>query len=385
MSATDILEALPEIDLIKEEDLDVNHIIEEMVNDFETDYEEKNGEEITLYPGNYIKLLINATAGMFSQLAYVMQERYRQNFLKYSHGAALRNLGALVGYAETGEENAQATLRFTVSEKQNRDIKVPQGTLVTAGDQVYFATNEEVIIPAGTEHADTVATCTETGDGGNGYLPGQINIIVNPIAYVDGVKNLTESAGGRGTFNADELRENIYNSPDLFSVAGPEPEYIELVKRYSGNIVDARIDTTEDATVKIYVLLQNGNVPDKEKLKDILNYIIDQKKKVDTDRIEILAPEIVEYSIEATYYISYDQKETEATLKEEIEDAVEEFRDHTMGKIGRAINPNMMVAYMNAAGASRIEITSPVYKAIEKNQVAHCAKIDLTYGGLEKE
>ena len=39
MSAIDILEALPEIDLIKEEDLDVNHIIEEMVNDFETDYE----------------------------------------------------------------------------------------------------------------------------------------------------------------------------------------------------------------------------------------------------------------------------------------------------------------------------------------------------------
>ena len=56
-----------------------------------------------------------------------------------------------------------------------------------------------------------------------------------------------------------------------------------------------------------------------------------------------------------------------------------------MEKIGRAINPNMMVAYMNAAGASRIEITSPVYKAIEKNQVAHCAKIDLIYGGLEKE
>jgi hypothetical protein len=93
----------------------------------------------------------------------------------------------------------------------------------------------------------------------------------------------------------------------------------------------------------------------------------------------------VEYSIEATYYISYDQKETETTLKEEIEGAAEEFRDHTMEKIGRAINPNMMVAYMNAAGASRIEITSPVYKAIEKNQVAHCAKIDLIYGGLEKE
>lgn len=385
MSAIDILEALPEIDLIKEEDLDVNHIIEEMVNDFETDYEEKNGEEITLYPGNYIKLLINATAGMFSQLAYVMQERYRQNFLKYSHGAALRNLGALVGYAETGEESAQATLRFTVSEKQNRDIKVPQGTLVTAGDQIYFATNEELVIPTGAEYADTVATCTETGNRGNGYLPGQINIIVNPIAYVDGVKNLTESTGGRGTFSTDELRENIYNSPDLFSVAGPEPEYIELVKRYSSNIVDARIDTTEDAVVKIYVLLQNGNAPDREKLKDILNYIIDQKKKVDTDKIEILAPEITEYSIEATYYISYDQKETEAALKEEIEGAAEEFRDHTMEKIGRAINPNMMVAYMNAAGASRIEITSPVYRAIEKNQVAHCTKIDLTYGGLEKE
>lgn len=47
------------------------------------------------------------------------------------------------------------------------------------------------------------------------------------------------------------------------------------------------------------------------------------------------------------------------------------------GKIGRAINPNMMVAYMNAAGASRIEITSPVYKAIEKIRLRIAQKLIL--------
>lgn len=90
-------------------------------------------------------------------------------------------------------------------------------------------------------------------------------------------------------------------------MAGPEPEYIELVKRYSSNIVDARIDTTEDAVVKSTYYCKR-ECTRQRKLKDILNYIIDQKKKVDTDKIEILAPEITEYSIEATYYISYDQK-----------------------------------------------------------------------------
>lgn len=385
MPAIDILEALPEINLIKEEDLDVDHIIEEMVNDFETDYKEKNGEDITLYPGNYIKLLINAMAGMFSQMAYVMQERYRQNFLKYAHGESLRNLGALTGYTETGEKSAKTVLRFRLSEKQSGDIVIPQGTMATAGDQVYFSTNEELTIPAGTEYADTAATCAEIGSKGNGYLPGQINIMVDPIAYVESVENLSESSGGREAYSTDELRENIYNSPNLFSVAGPEPEYIELVKKYSSNIVDARIDTAEDSTVKIYVLLQNGNVPDEEKRKDILNFIIDQKKKVDTDKIEILAPKITEYAIKATYYISYDQKEAETALKEEIASAVEEFRDHTMEKIGRAVNQNTLIAYMSAAGASRVEIDAPSYRAIGTNQVAHCTEINLTYGGLEKE
>ena len=366
MPAIDILEALPEINLIKEEDLDVDHIIEEMVNDFETDYKEKNGEDITLYPGNYIKLLINAMAGMFSQMAYVMQERYRQNFLKYAHGESLRNLGALTGYTETGEESAKTVLRFRLSEKQSGDIVIPQGTMATAGDQVYFSTNEELTIPAGTEYADTAATCAEIGSQGNGYLPGQINIMVDPIAYVESVENLSESSGGREAYSTDELRENIYNSPNLFSVAGPEPEYIELVKKYSSNIVDARIDTAEDSTVKIYVLLQNGNVPDEEKRKDILNFI-------------------TEYAIKATYYISYDQKEAETALKEEIASAVEEFRDHTMEKIGRAVNQNTLIAYMSAAGASRVEIDAPSYRAIGTNQVAHCTEINLTYGGLEKE
>ena len=106
---------------------------------------------------------------------------------------------------------------------------------------------------------------------------------------------------------------------------------------------------------------------------------------MDTDKIEILAPKITEYAIKATYYISYDQKEAETALKEEIASAVEEFRDHTMEKIGRAVNQNTLIAYMSAAGASRVEIDAPSYRAIGTNQVAHCTEINLTYGGLEKE
>ena len=75
----------------------------------------------------------------------------------------------------------------------------------------------------------------------------------------------------------------------------------------------------------------------------------------------------------------------EQTIKESIEEIATEFEEYTKSKIGRAINPDMLIAFVNTAGASRIAIKTPTYKKIEENQVAICTKVNLIYGGLEKE
>lgn len=385
MAASDTWDNLPDINPLEDEGITIEEIVAEMVQSYEEKYEEITGEELTLYPADERKIRINAVAEMLYQLAQFGADCFKQNFLKYSFGASLKNLGANIGYAETGEEAAITTLRFTLSEPMEQDVTIPAGTQVTEGTQVYFATDEDLIIPTGELYGDTAATCTDIGEMGNGYAIGQINILVDAVSYVESVKNITETSGGHDKYTTDELRENIYNFPSTYSTAGPEDEYIELVKKYSNNIIDVHTITRKESVVQIYVLLQNGSVPDGTKLQAIKAFLEEQKLTPDTDKIEVLAPEIVNYTIEATYYISYYKKEMEQTIKESIEEIATEFEEYTKSKIGRAINPDMLIAFVNTAGASRIAIKTPTYKKIEENQVAICTKVNLIYGGLEKE
>lgn len=385
MAASDTWDNLPDINPLEDEGITIEEIVAEMVQSYEEKYEEITGEELTLYPADERKIRINAVAEMLYQLAQFGADCFKQNFLKYSFGASLKNLGANIGYAETGEEAAITTLRFTLSEPMEQDVTIPAGTQVTEGTQVYFATDEDLIIPTGELYGDTAATCTDIGEMGNGYAIGQINILVDAVSYVESVKNITETSGGHDKYTTDELRENIYNFPSTYSTAGTEDEYIELVKKYSNNIIDVHTITRKESVVQIYVLLQNGSVPDGTKLQAIKAFLEEQKLTPDTDKIEVLAPEIVNYTIEATYYISYYKKEMEQTIKESIEEIATEFEEYTKSKIGRAINPDMLIAFVNTAGASRIAIKTPTYKKIEENQVAICTKVNLIYGGLEKE
>ena len=385
MAKIDALENLPEIDMLADEGISFESILNEMIADYEAYWKELKGEELVLYPADSRRIMLNVAAGKIYQLATIINERHKLNFLQYMYGNYTKNWAANFGFREDGVEAAKVTLRFHLAEVQKTDIIIPAGTRATSGDNVFFATDEDLVIPAGNEYADTKATCTKAGTTGNGYAEGQINVIVDPINLVQRVENVEQSAGGHDEYTNQELKELIYNFPSTYSTAGPEDGYEEIVKAYSSNIVDVRVITNEEALVQIYILLQNGENPSEEYCQDVVNYIRETKRTPDTDKIEVFAPVVVEYQVEATYYISESQKDISDGLKEAVDDAGNGFVDYTKNRIGRSVNPNVLVTYANAAGASRVEITEPCYMALQENEVAVCSNISMIFGGLERE
>ena len=385
MARVETLESLPEINMLEDEGISIESIQNEMVADYEAYYKELTGETILLYPADSRRIMINVTAGKLYQLAVIMNERHKQNFLQYMYGEFTKNWAANFGFKEDGKKRAVTTLRFMLAEVQLSDVVIPAGTRASSGDRVFFATDEELVIPAGEKYGDTNATCTVEGTIGNNYMMGQLNIIADPVNLVESVENITNSTGGHDEYTNQELKELIYNFPATYSTAGPEDCYMELAKQYSSNIVDAKVISDKQAVVRIYLLLQNGNVPDEEYCQEVHRYIRGLKVTPDTDKVEVLAPEIVQYEIKGTYYISSLRKDIADGLKSAIEDAASEFKDYTEAKIGRAINPGTLIAYALAAGASRLEVDSLAYKELQENQVAVCNKITMSYGGLAKE
>lgn len=383
--ASSALENLPEISLLEEEGITLESLQSELIRDYERYYKEKTGEEITLYPADQKRIELTVVAGMLYQLCAIMDERYRMNFLPYMYGDTLKNWASNFGFIESGAKNAKVKLRFYVSGEQDFAIGIPQGTRVTAGDNIYFATDVYTEIGSGEEYTDVMAACLTEGTVGNKYKPGQISTIVDPVNLVGRVENITVSDGGRDEYTDDELRALILNFPSTYSTAGPEDAYIQMIVGYSDRIVSVRKIDADDAVVRMCIMCADGEVPDEAYCAQVIEYVKSLKNTPDTDKIEIVAPEIVEYELDATYYISENRKDIAEHIREGVEAAARSFVQYTQENIGYDINTDILRAYVNAAGARRIVINSSVYQTIKENQIAICKSVNVKYGGLEEE
>lgn len=379
------LENLPEISLLDEEGITLESMQIEMVNDYERYYKERTGKEITLHPTDEKCIELMVVAGMMYQLCVIMDERYRMNFLQYMYGNILRNWASNFGFTRSGAKNATVKLRFYASGTMDFAIGIPQGTRVTAGDNIYFETAEYAEIESGAEYADVMGICLTEGIAGNKYKVGQISTIADPVNLVSRVENITVSDGGRDEYTDDELRELILNFPSTYSTAGPEDAYIQLIAGYSDQIVSVRKIDADDAVVRMCIMCADGEVPDETYCAQVLEYVMSLKNTPDTDKVEIVAPEIVEYELDATYYISESRKDIAESIKTGVEEAAESFAQYTQENVGHDINPDILRAYVNAAGARRIVIASPIYQTIRENQIAICKSVNMKYGGLEEE
>jgi len=380
-----ILDTLPEIDILKDEDITPESIQDQMIAAFEESYKELTGEDLTLVPTDPWRMLINAVSEPLYLLASVMNERFKQNFLNYMYYESTRQWGGNFGYFDTGEEKATTKLLFTLSAESGTDLVIPEGTQVSDGMEHYFATDEEITISAGETTGEVDATATESGADKNGIPVGGLNILSDPIDLIESVSNTVATSGGRDPYTNDELKEMILNFTSTYTVAGPEAAYEMQVKEYSPRIVDARARADANATVNLYLVLENGVLPDVAFCNGAKDYILSLKRFPDTDKLVVSAPGKVEYAIEATYYISTEKREIEDSTKESIENAIAEFAADTASHIGKAINPDDLVSFAKAAGARRVALVSPEYETINENEIAICTGINLTYGGLEED
>ena len=379
------LDNLPDISILEEENITLEGLQSEMIADYEQAYKEETGEAISLYPGNERRIELLVVAGALYQLAVIMNERYRMNFLQNMYGDALRSWTANFGFTDSGKKRASVRVRFFGSKIQDVAVGIPAGTRVTAGDNVFFETAEYAEIAAGEEYADVTAICTTDGTSGNGYRIGQIAMIVDPVNMVGRVENITVSDGGHDEYTDEELRALILDLPSTYSTAGPEEAYIQMIKGYSERIVSVRRVRSEDAIVRLCIMCADGEVPDENYCAQVQQYIMSLKRTPDTDKIEIIAPEVVAYELDVTFYISDERKDIAESIKNNVEDAVESFVRHMQENIGYDINTDLLRAYANAAGARRILIESPEYQIISENQIAICTKKNMKYGGLEGE
>jgi len=369
------IEDLPEIDFCSKntDSIEISLI---------TSYEKISGR--SLASGDPVRLFLETIAAVIVQQRVLIDFSAKQNLLAYSAGDYLDHLGAFLGVSRLEASSASTTVRFTLSAAQASAVAIPLGTRIAAGE-VIFATTDAAEIPEGALSVDVNAACQASGTAGNDYLPGQIVQLVDPIAYVASAANVTTSNGGSDTEGDENLRERIRQVPESFSVAGPVGAYEYWAKTAHQDISDVAVYSSSPGVVEIRPLGKDGDIPSQEMLELVEAACNADTVRPLTDTVKVSSPEQVEYSLDVTYWIAWDDATLVSKIQSSVEAAVESYLKWQKTVLGRDINPSVLIAKIQGAGALRCEVRAPAYAALECYQVGYNTGKNVIYGGMEGE
>ncbi|MCY9511890.1 baseplate J/gp47 family protein [Paenibacillus larvae] len=372
-------EDLPDVSFVSE---DPNETINNIISTYEALSNRK------LFPGDPERLFLMALAQIIIQQRVLINQTRKSNLIKYARGPVLDHMGKFMETERLPAARAITTIEFRLSMPLRSATIIPAKTRVAprgGNGKVFFSTKEVLEIKAGKVSGTVTAECSIAGDVGNGFLPGQLNVLVDPVAFVQSVTNTTESAGGAEKETDDSYRERIRSAPEGFSVAGPSGAYEHWAKTAGSSVIDVGVDSPAPGEVVIVPLLAGGKIPTKDVLDEVAETVNDRRVRPMTDLVTVREPVTISYDISLTYWIS-NSRATEATkIQDSINRAIEEYKLWQKSKLGRDINPSELICRIMDAGASRVEIVSPVFKEVSKLQVALEANTTITYGGLSDD
>lgn len=373
----------PDISFI--ENYTVEKLEADMIAWFREKRKEITGEELTLSDADDRKIILQTGAYFIFHGYMYLDNAGKMGLLKYSQGEFLENLGALKHIYRKKATRATTTVRFHVNQARNIATGIPEGTRITAGDGVYFATDMYTEIKAGEIYVDAAATCTIAGKAGNVYGVGELSTIVDPVAFIDTAENITAPKNGADIESDESLKERIYIAPAAYSAAGTSDAYTYFVKEFNPDISDVKILSPEPCIVVVRYLLKEGEIPQKESINALYEYLSRPSIKPVTDKIQVMAPELVSYQINLKYFINASDRNQANVIQEKVQEAVSKYVIWQKSKMGRDINPSELMRRVMIAGAKRAEINKPVFSVVADEAVASLQEQTLIYGGLEDD
>ena len=348
-------------------------------------YEDMTGR--TLARADPVRILLNVIILMLIQQRNVIDIAAKNNLLAYASGSYLDHLGALLGVSRLSASHAMCTVRFTLSDAMPFSVIVYEGVRVSAGDGLMFEVMHQGTIKEGELTCDVQVRCTESGEKGNGYAPGQIRKLADIFPYEMSVTNLDMTSGGSEIESDESYRERIQIAPESFSSAGPVNAYAYYARTANSDIIDVSVmgpPDTNPGHVEIYPLMTEGTLPSDEILDEVYSVCNAEDIRPDTDYVHVLRPVTVNYDLNMRYWIDEKNSGSVYEIQARVNSAVDEWMRWTRIRLGRDINPSELTKRIITAGAKRCEIISPVFTKLKKNQLGIMSTKRIVYEGTEE-
>jgi hypothetical protein len=216
------------------------------------------------------------------------------------------------------------------------------------------------------------------GSYANGYLPGQVNYIVNwNQPWGLSVTNTDTSYGGADPESDDQYRYRVWLAIESYSTCGPHDAYEFWALSADPTIIQAVVYSAPAIAgeVWIYPLCQDPNyIPSTAICQAVLASCSDVKRRPVADYVSVFPPTVVPYTVDIDYWILTSNQVLTATIQANVEAAVAAWIKWQRSYISRDLNGDELIKRCLEAGAKRIIINAPnpSFQTMDYNQLAVC-------------
>lgn len=371
----------PDIQFIE---TDTEIIESNMIALYEQMMREYGREDYKMHPASPERIFIGWCAAIVVQQRILIDETAKKNVPRYAKGEYLDSLAELYKDIERlPAMPAVAVFRCYISEAQPESVFIPSGTRIAFGNEIIFATTDELEIKAGQTYGDVNGECQTPGIVGNNFAAGQVKEIVDVYDYYLKIENITKTSGGTEEEGDDEYYSRMRDSMESFSTAGPVGGYIYHAKSVSSAIADVAATSPEPGVVDVRILLQDSEQPTEAVLKEVKEALNADNVRPLTDHVVVSAPEEDLFEIDVTFYIEKNTQASASVIEKDARAAVQDYIKWQTGKMGRDINPSFLIQKMMEAGVKRVEVRKPEFQEVKETHVARIDTINVLNGGTE--
>lgn len=309
-------------------------------------YVEAGGD--VLYPGDEKEILLRGVQAILVQSFAGVDNALRMDTLRY----ALRDYLNLYGEKrncyriEATAATATIEIQFRAT-GEGKTIEKDTALVAEDGEMMYLLLEDVVQ----TGYAQTVTAqviCSRTGSVGNGLLAGMQMQFLAPQDAVVSVYCTESAAGGQDEEDDETYRERIERYGLTNITTGPEVQYESAAMDVTSEILDANAINGGGGVVNVYLLLASDNGADAiiDAVKAKLNA---QETRPLTDSVNVERAKALPYTLNVQYSTS-----TGSSADKAIAAAVDEYKAWQDETIGRAFNPDRLMASLYQAGAVRV-------------------------------
>lgn len=320
---------------------------DELFREMNLAYIEAGGD--VLHPGDEKENLMRGVQAVAVQIFAAVDNALRMDTLRYAVGEYLDIYGEKRGCPRITASAAKAEIEI-VFRATGVTREIAAGTTLTADGQLLFALDDSIQLSGQEQNVRASVTCTETGSMTNALPYGTSLQFVSPLASVLSATCVTTAKGGEDAEDDETYRARIRTKSLSAVTTGPAGMYEEVARGASGAVIDAKAIQTDDGEVTLYLIIRSGATA--QTIIDTVSAALnDTTARPLTDSLIVTQAEEKTYTLNVNYVADTDLN---TDIQSAIEEAVTTYMTWQNNTIGRAFNPDKLVALLYQAGATRV-------------------------------